>query len=204
MPDSDLLSQLTAFVSVVLIDVVLAGDNAVVVGTAASGLPPKQQRHVIMVGSALALVARVAFALIATKLLAIIGLTLAGGLLLLWVAWKIWREIRRGHVAADGHAAGGKPKSFGAAVVQVAVADISMSLDNVLAIAGAAHDHPWIMVFGLVLSIGLMAVAAGIIARMIDRYRWIAYVGLFIVLAVACKMIWEGGHEVANAVAAAG
>lgn len=203
MPDSDLLSQLTAFVSVVLIDVVLAGDNAVVVGTAAAGLPAKQQRHVIMVGSALALVARVAFALIATKLLAVIGLTLAGGLLLLWVAWKIWRELRRGR-GADGehHAATGRPKTFASAVVQVAVADISMSLDNVLAIAGAAHDHPWIMVFGLVLSIGLMAVAAGIIARMIDRYRWIAYVGLLIVLAVAGKMIWEGWHEVANAVAA--
>ena len=205
MPDSDLLSQLAAFVSVVLIDVVLAGDNAVVVGTAASGLPPKQQRHVIMVGSALALVARVAFALIATKLLAIIGLTLAGGLLLLWVAWKIWRELRRGRGAADTNvAASGKPKTFASAVVQVAVADISMSLDNVLAIAGAAHDHPWIMIFGLVLSIGLMAVAAGIIARMIDRYRWIAYVGLFIVLAVALRMIWEGWHEVANAVASAG
>ena len=202
MSDSDLFSQLTAFVSVVLIDVVLAGDNAVVVGTAAAGLPPKQQRHVIVVGSALALVARVAFALVATRLLAIIGLTLAGGLLLLWVAWKIWRELRRGQDAPEGDGSGGKPKSFGAAVVQVAVADISMSLDNVLAIAGAAHDHPWIMVFGLVLSIGLMAVAAGVIARMIDRYRWIAYVGLLIVLAVACKMIWEGWHEVANAVAA--
>jgi YjbE family integral membrane protein len=205
MPDSDLLSQLAAFVSVVLIDVVLAGDNAVVVGTAASGLPPKEQRHVIMVGSALALVARIAFALIATKLLAIIGLTLAGGLLLLWVAWKIWRELRRGHDEEHAHAAASrKPKSFGSAVIQVAVADISMSLDNVLAIAGAAHAHPWIMVFGLVLSIGLMAVAAGIIARMIDRYRWIAYVGLAIVLAVAGKMIWEGWHEVANAVATSG
>ena len=202
MSDSDLFSQLTAFVSVVLIDVVLAGDNAVVVGTAAAGLPPKQQRHVIVVGSALALVARVAFALVATRLLAIIGLTLAGGLLLLWVAWKIWRELRRGQDAPEGDGSGRKTKSFGAAVVQVAVADISMSLDNVLAIAGAAHDHPWIMVFGLVLSIGLMAVAAGVIARMIDRYRWIAYVGLLIVLAVACKMIWEGWHEVANAVAA--
>lgn len=202
MSDSDLFSQLTAFVSVVLIDVVLAGDNAVVVGTAAAGLPPKQQRQVIVVGSALALVARVAFALVATRLLAIIGLTLAGGLLLLWVAWKIWRELRRGQDTPEGDGSGGKTKSFGAAVVQVAVADISMSLDNVLAIAGAAHDHPWIMVFGLVLSIGLMAVAAGIIARMIDRYRWIAYVGLLIVLAVACKMIWEGWHEVANAVAA--
>src|SRR5918911_2448589 len=122
MADSEILSQLTAFVSVVLIDVVLAGDNAVVVGTAAAGLPPKQQRRVIMVGSALALVARVAFALIATQLLAIIGLTLAGGLLLLWVAWKIWRELRRGHGGdAQAHAvAGKKPKSFASAVVQVA------------------------------------------------------------------------------------
>jgi YjbE family integral membrane protein len=202
----ELLSQLTALVSVVLIDIVLAGDNAVVVGTAAAGLPPAQQRKVIMLGAGLALVARVLFALVAVQLLAIIGLLLAGGLLLLWVAWKIWRELHHGDragAAADGGAAhGGTPagaKTMRSAITQVAVADISMSLDNVLAVAGAARDHPYIMIFGLLLSIALMAVAAQLIARLIDRYRWIAYVGLAIVLLVAVKMIYEGGLEVLHA-----
>ena len=193
------MSQLTALLTVVMIDIVLAGDNAVVVGTAAAGLPPKQQRQVIVIGSALALAARVVFALIAVQLLAIIGLLLAGGLLLLWVGWKIWRELR----ASGDH--GEKPntttvapgaKTMRSAVMQVAVADISMSLDNVLAVAGAARDHPYIMIFGLVLSIALMAVAAQLIARLIERHRWIAYVGLAIVLFVAAKMIYEGGLEV--------
>lgn len=200
----ELLSQLTALVSVVLIDIVLAGDNAVVVGTAAAGLPPHQQRRVIMIGAALALVARVAFALIAVQLLAIIGLVLAGGLLLLWVAWKIWRELRHGgheevQAELDAKKALGT-KTMGSAIVQVAIADISMSLDNVLAVAGAARDHPYIMIFGLVFAIALMAVAAQLIARLIDRYRWIAYVGLIIVLVVAIKMIWEGGIEVLHAI----
>jgi YjbE family integral membrane protein len=203
----ELASQLTALVSVVLIDIVLAGDNAVVVGTAAAGLPAHQQRKVIMIGAALALLARVAFALIATQLLAIIGLLLAGGLLLLWVAWKIWRDLRSGgHEAAEAlaEASTGAPKTMGSAIAQVAVADISMSLDNVLAVAGAAREHPWIMIFGLLLSIALMAVAAQMIARLIDRHRWIAYVGLVIVLFVAFKMIYEGGIEVFHAVQAAG
>jgi YjbE family integral membrane protein len=194
----ELISQLTALVSVVLIDIVLAGDNAVVVGTAAAGLPPAQQRKVIMLGAGLALVARIAFALVAVQLLAIIGLVLAGGILLLWVAWKIWRELHNeGH--AEAHATSAKhagAKTMRSAIMQVAVADISMSLDNVLAVAGAARDHPYIMIFGLLLSIALMAVAAQLIARLIDRYRWIAYVGLIIVLMVAVKMIWEGGLEV--------
>ena len=196
----ELLSQLTALVSVVLIDIVLAGDNAVVVGTAAAGLPPVQQRKVIMLGAGLALVARVLFALVAVQLLAIIGLLLAGGILLLWVAWKIWRELHSdGHGAEAGSAPTGT-KTMRSAIMQVAVADISMSLDNVLAVAGAARDHPYIMIFGLVLSIALMAVAAQLIARLIDRYRWIAYVGLIIVLIVAVRMIWEGGFEVFHAV----
>ena len=198
----ELLSQLTALVSVVLIDIVLAGDNAVVVGTAAAGLPPVQQRRVIMLGAGLALVARVLFALVAVQLLAIIGLLLAGGILLLWVAWKIWRELHSDGHGADGatDAAAPATKTMRSAIMQVAVADISMSLDNVLAVAGAARDHPYIMIFGLVLSIALMAVAAQLIARLIDRYRWIAYVGLIIVLMVAVKMIWEGGFEVFHAV----
>jgi YjbE family integral membrane protein len=206
----DLLSAATALFSVVLIDIVLAGDNAVVVGTAAAGLPPRQQRQVIFLGAALALVARIAFALIATQLLAIIGLLLTGGLLLLWVAWKMWREIRaarsHSHHSAEGHDTAAAPvvagqKTFASAVMQVAVADISMSLDNVLAVAGAARDHPYIMIFGLVLSIALMAVAAGFIARFIDRHPWLAYVGLAIILLVALRMIWEGGHEVLQATA---
>ena len=194
----ELLSQLTALVSVVLIDIVLAGDNAVVVGTAAAGLPPAQQRKVIMLGAGLALVARIAFALVAVQLLAIIGLVLAGGILLLWVAWKIWRELHTGGHGGEGadSATPVAAKSMRSAIMQVAVADISMSLDNVLAVAGAARDHPYIMIFGLLLSIALMAVAAQLIARLIDRYRWIAYVGLVIVLIVAVKMIWEGGLEV--------
>ena len=196
----ELISQLTALFSVVLIDIVLAGDNAVVVGTAAAGLPAQQQRRVIVIGAALALVARILFALVAVQLLAIIGLLLAGGLLLLWVAWKIWRELHgHGHDEAASETVAGA-KTMRSAILQVAVADISMSLDNVLAVAGAARDHPYIMIFGLLLSIALMAVAAQMIARLIDRHRWIAYVGLAIVLLVAVKMIWEGGLEVLDAV----
>jgi YjbE family integral membrane protein len=204
--DPHLVQQLSAFLAVVMIDIVLAGDNAVVVGTAAAGLPPRQQRQVIALGASLALVARIIFALLATQLLAIVGLLLTGGLLLLWVAWKMWRELEADRAAAkheipsvvpgiEATAALGQ-KTFRSAVIQVAVADISMSLDNVLAVAGAARDHPWIMVFGLVLSIALMAVAAGFIARLIDRHRWLAYAGLAVILVVALKMIWEGGHEV--------
>lgn len=201
----ELISQLTALVSVVLIDIVLAGDNAVVVGTAAAGLPAAQQRKVIILGAGLALVARILFALVAVQLLAIIGLLLAGGILLLWVAWKIWRELHAGGHAGDGASAAAAPraKTMRSAIMQVAVADISMSLDNVLAVAGAARDHPYIMIFGLLLSIALMAVAAQMIARLIDRHRWIAYVGLAIVLFVAAKMIWEGGLEVLNAMGGA-
>lgn len=209
--DPTLSSQLTAFLAVVLIDIVLAGDNAVVVGTAAAGLPPIAQRRVIAIGATLALVARIGFALVAVQLLAIIGLLFAGGLLLLWVAWKMWRELEADRAAARheippilpgaGAVAPLGQKTFRSAVIQVAIADISMSLDNVLAVAGAARDHPWIMMFGLALSIALMAVAAGFIARLIDRYRWLAYVGLAIILVVAIKMMWEGGHEVLTATA---
>lgn len=206
LSDPAFTSQVSAFFAVVMIDIVLAGDNAVVVGTAAAGLPPRQQRQVIFLGASLALVARVIFALMAVQLLAIVGLLFAGGLLLLWVAWKMWRELQAGHAAenkeippilpgASPTAAVGQ-KTFRSAVIQVAIADISMSLDNVLAVAGAARDHPYIMIFGLVLAIALMAVAAGYIARLIDRYRWLAYIGLVIILIVALKMVWEGGHEI--------
>jgi YjbE family integral membrane protein len=209
--DPTLSAQLTALLAVIMIDIVLAGDNAVVVGTAAAGLPPVAQRRVIAIGATLALVARICFALVAMQLLAIIGLLFAGGLLLLWVAWKMWRELEADRAAARheippvlpgaGPVAPIGQKTFRSAVIQVAVADISMSLDNVLAVAGAARDHPWIMIFGLALSIALMAVAAGFIARLIDRYRWLAYVGLAIILVVALKMMWEGGYEVLAATA---
>ncbi len=197
-----LLSQLTAFLSVVLIDVVLAGDNAVVVGTAASGLSPRHRGRVLLFGVLLALVARITFALIAVDLLAFVGLMFAGGLLLLWVAWKMWREIRARSMAlklagADGGAPGEQAaKSPGSAILQIAFADLSMSLDNVLAVAGAAREHPYIMVFGLFLSIALMGVAANYVARMIERHHWIAYLGLFLVLYVALDMIVEGGREI--------
>ncbi len=208
--DPLLASQIQAFVSVVLIDIVLAGDNAVVVGTAAAGLPPRQQRRVIALGASLALVLRVLFALVAVQLLSVFGLVLAGGLLLLWVAWKMWRELHPAD-GTDGEAAnaatavvGAGGKTFASAVAQVTVADVSMSLDNVLAVAGAAREHPYIMAFGLVLSVALMAVAAGFIARLVERHRWIAYVGIAIVLYVALDMIWEGGLEVWHGLEAAG
>lgn len=200
---------LAAFGQVVLIDVVLAGDNAIVVGALAAGLPAAQRRKVIMIGIAAALMLRIIFALLVTQLLQIVGLILAGGLLLLWVAWKMYREIKPGKVMIDGPGdddfiATGVPapaKSFVAAAWAVALADVSMSLDNVLAVAGAAREHPDIMVIGLVLSVGLMGIAANIIAIYIERFRWIAYVGLAVIVYVAFKMIHEGFVEVAPVVA---
>lgn len=201
-----LLSELYVFGTVVVIDLVLAGDNAVVVGMAASGLPRAQQRRVILIGIGLALLFRVAFAAVAIQLLAIIGLLLAGGLLLLWVAWKMWRELRNGSFAVDPLEAGSgagedgsRRKTQGAAILQIAVADLSMSLDNVLAVAGAARDHIEALIFGLVLSIVLMGVAATYIARILARYHWLNYVGLAIIAVVALTMIWEGGLEVWHA-----
>jgi YjbE family integral membrane protein len=201
----DLLSQLYAFASVVMIDLVLAGDNAVVVGLAASGLPRDQQRQVIMIGIVLAMLCRIAFAVVAVQLLAIIGLLLAGGLLLLWVAWKMWRELHPPaglQVTAHGNPRQGA-KTRTTAIVQIAIADISMSLDNVLAVAGAARDHMAMLVFGLVLSVALMGVAATYIARLLERHRWLSYLGLAIITLVALTMIWEGASEVWTAVASA-
>ncbi len=197
-------AALAALLEILAIDIVLAGDNAIVVGALAAGLPAEQRRKVIMIGVAAALVLRIAFALIVTQLLQIVGLILAGGLLLLWVAWKMWRELRHNsessgsaEIAGDEHSGLRPAKSFASAAWGVAVADVSMSLDNVLAVAGAARDHPWILVFGLVLSVVLMGVAANFIARYIERYRWIAYVGLAVIVWVAGKMIWDGWHDVA-------
>ncbi len=208
---------LTAFFQVILIDLVLAGDNAIVIGLAASGLPPDQRNKAIIIGIAAATGLRIFFASITVWLLAMVGLLLAGGILLLWVCWKMWRELRTtvaeseaasealagADLNADGTIAGGAPrKSLKQAAVQIVIADVSMSLDNVLAVAGAARDHPVVLVFGLALSIALMGIAATFIARLLQRFRWIAYVGLVIILYVALRMIWEGGWEIEEAIAA--
>lgn len=186
-------TALAAFVQVLMIDVVLAGDNAVVVGALAAGLPPEQRKRVIMIGIVAALVLRIGFALIVTWLMGIVGLIFAGGLLLLWVSYKMWRELREHGAHRDEMDSGVRPaKSFAAAAWAVAVADVSMSLDNVLAVAGAAREHPGILIIGLLLSVALMGLAANLIARYIERYRWIAYVGLVIIVYVAVKMIYEG------------
>ena len=199
---------MTAFVEILVIDVVLAGDNAIVVGALAAGLPTEQRKKVIMIGVIAALVLRVAFALVVTQLLQIVGLILAGGLLLLFVAWKMWRELRHQsqsggspEIVGDEHSGVRPARSYASAAWGVAVADISMSLDNVLAVAGAAKDHPYVLVFGLVLSVILMGIAANFIARYIERYRWIGYVGLLVILWVAGKMIWEGFYDVAPLIA---
>jgi YjbE family integral membrane protein len=201
-------AALSAFVQIIFIDIVLAGDNAIVVGALAAGLPAEQRRKVIMIGVLAALVLRIAFALLVTQLLQIVGLVLAGGILLLWVAWRMYREIRHKdesagseEVVGDEHSGLKPAKSFASAAWGVALADVSMSLDNVLAVAGAAREHPYVLVFGLVLSVLLMGLAANFIARYIDRYRWIAWAGLLVILWVACKMIYEGAGHVAPHIA---
>lgn len=215
---SELISPeaLSAFFQVIFIDLVLAGDNAIVIGLAASGLPREQRNRAILVGIIAATVLRIIFASITTWLLAIVGLLVAGGILLLWVCWKMWRELRI--TASESHAAqealadedldrsGGigesaPRKTFAQAAWQIVIADVSMSLDNVLAVAGAAREHPIVLIFGLVLSIALMGLAASFIAGLLERYRWIAYAGLAIILYVALKMIWEGAFEVRDAIA---
>ena len=197
---------LTAFFSVLMIDLVLAGDNAIVVGALAAGLPAEQRRKVILIGVIAALVLRIGFALIVTQLLAIVGLVLAGGLLLLWVAWRMWRDLRHAgespgsaEISGDEHSGLRSAKSFAGAAWGVAVADVSMSLDNVLAVAGAAREHPGILIVGLIFAVALMGLAANIVAKYIERYRWIGFVGLLVILWVAGKMIWEGWHEVGPA-----
>lgn len=188
-------SALAAFGQVILIDVMLAADNAIVVGALAAGLPPASRRKVILIGITAALVLRIVFALAITQLMQFVGLVFAGGLLLLWVAWKMWREL-----ASDGQADNGDegvpvPKSFAAAAWSVAIADVSMSLDNVLAVAGAAHEHPGILIVGLMLSVALTGLAANLLARVIERYRWVAYVGLIVILYVAVRMILDGWSD---------
>src|SRR5215510_11368231 len=192
---------IAAFVQVIMIDLVLAGDNAVVIGLAAAGLPPPQRSKAILVGIIAATVLRLAFAAIAVELLEIAGLLLAGGILLLWVCWKMWRDLRgpdrkETDAALRRQESNVPRKTFAQAAWQIVVADISMSLDNVLAVPGAARDHPVALIFGLALSIVLMGVAASFIARLLNRHRWIAYVGLAIILYVAADMIWRGALEV--------
>jgi len=208
-------SQLAALAQVIAIDLVLAGDNAIVVGMAAAAVPMENRRKVILWGISAAIVLRIIFALATTQLLAVIGLTLAGGVLLLWVCWKMFRELHTGgkdevtpdevmdapDVAVDGGPGGAAIAVAGgttvmAAVWQIMVADVSMSLDNVLAVAGAAKEHPTVLVIGLLLSVALMGAAANLIAKLLHKHRWIGWVGLAIITYVALDMIWRGSNEV--------
>jgi YjbE family integral membrane protein len=206
---AEIFSQeaLAAFLQVVMIDLVLAGDNAIVIGLAAAGLPKDQRNKAILIGIIAATILRIAFASVTVQLLQIIGLLLAGGVLLLWVCWKMWRELRTpSHdvdealdgqdINADGKIAGQPRKTLGQAIWQITLADVSMSLDNVLAVAGAAREHPYILIFGLALSIALMGFAANFIAHLLQKHRWIAYVGLLIILYVALDMSYRGALEV--------
>jgi YjbE family integral membrane protein len=194
--------QLGALLQVVLIDLVMSGDNAIIIGLAVAGLPKENRGKIIFWGVAGATLLRIAFAAVTTELLQIIGLTLAGGLLLLWVAYRMYRELRlkSKHAASEvSHAATAAPKTMRQAMIQIIAADVSMSLDNVLAVAGAARDHMVVLWFGLILSVILMAVASSFIARILDRYHWVAWVGFAIILYVAGDMIWDGTHEVVGA-----
>ena len=207
---------MVAFLQVVMIDLVLAGDNAIVIGLAAAGLPPAQRKQAILVGILAATVLRILFAGVTTQLLQIVGLMFAGGILLLWVCWKMWRELQTApaeeqtdflvsyDINTDGTIAGrARRKTFGQAALQIVVADVSMSLDNVLAVAGAAREHPIILVCGLLLSIALMGVAANMVARLLQKHRWIGYVGLAIILYVAGEMIYRGANELKPTINAA-
>jgi YjbE family integral membrane protein len=215
MTDLITTEAMVAFLQVVMIDLVLAGDNAIVIGLAAAGLPPAQRKQAILVGILAATVLRILFAGVTTQLLQIVGLMFAGGILLLWVCWKMWRELRTSpaeeqtaflvsyDINADGTIAGrARRKTFGQAALQIVVADVSMSLDNVLAVAGAAREHPVVLIFGLSLSILLMGVAARFIASLLHKYRWIAYLGLGVILYVALGMVFRGAQELTPVVSA--
>jgi YjbE family integral membrane protein len=210
-------AELVAFAQVILVDLVLAGDNAIVIGVAVASLPVQERARVMVVGIAAATLLRIVFASITVQLLQVIGLLLAGGILLLWVSWKLWRELqamRRARTAmsitevgVDGEertrnaAPPARPKTRREAITQIVVADVSMSLDNVLAVAGIAREHAWVLVFGLALSVAFMGLAAVMIARLLDRHHWIAYVGLAVIFYVALRMIWDGAWEVAQVAA---
>jgi YjbE family integral membrane protein len=217
MTDLFVPEAIAAFFQVIIIDLSLAGDNAIVVGMAAAGLPPAQRTRAIVFGMMGATVLLVLFAGITTQLLKIVGLLFAGGVLLLWVCWKMWRELRYGSeeleavealtgfdINSDGTIAGRAPrKTLAQAAMQIIVADLSMSLDNVLAVAGAAREHPFVLVFGLSLSIVTMGIAASFIARLLQKYRWIAYIGLAVIFYVALDMVYRGALELQPIVSAA-
>ena len=188
-------SGISALLQVLFIDLVLAGDNAVVVGLAVAGLPAAERRRAVVLGIGIATVLRIVLATVTVSLLAIVGLVLAGGLLLLWVCWRMYRDLRAASTAAEARPAA---KSLGAALWQIVVADVSMSLDNVLGVAGAARGHPYVLALGLVISVGLMGLAANALARVLERWRWVGWFGLAVVAFVALRMIWEGSREVVH------
>ena len=212
MPEIFSSEAVSAFFQVIFINLVLSGDNAIVIGLAAAGLPAEQRNKAVVIGILAATGLRIVFAALTVQLLEIVGILLAGGILLLWVCWKMWRELRHtqseetgaqealadADLNADGAVVGNTVprKTLREAATQIIIADVSMSLDNVLAVAGASRQYPYILIFGLVLSIALMGIAASLIARLLSKYRWIAYVGLLIILYVAIEMIWRGSEEV--------
>ncbi|MBN8873557.1 MAG: YjbE family putative metal transport protein [Rhodospirillales bacterium] len=201
----DVVAAFATLAEVVFINVVLSADNAVVIGMAALGLPAQQRLRALWIGIGVATVLRIGFAIVATSMLQVIGLLLAGGILLLWVAWKLWREMTASAREQEAAAAGGATsspatKTLGRALWQIVVADVSMSLDNVLAVAGAALHHPTILALGLAISVLLMGAAASLVARILERHHWVAYIGLVVILYVAVKMIWHGAQDVGHAV----
>ena len=196
------LADLNALLQVIFVDLMMAADNAIVVGMAAASLPDDERKKVIAIGIVAATVLRILFALVTVQLLQIVGLVLAGGLLLLWVSWKLWREIEAqrkggGEIEAEDETNPPARKSFKEAVIQIVIADVSISLDNVLAVAGIARDTTWVLVVGLVLSVAFMGFAAGFIARVLEKHHWIAYAGLLVICYVAAVMIADGMTQIA-------
>lgn len=206
MLDSLMTPELTAFLQIIVIDIVMSGDNAIIIGMAAAGLPPELRKKAIFWGIIGATVLRIFFAVIVVQLLSIIGIKVIGGLLLLWVCWRMWQEIRAGATVediereAEENAKKGPPKTLRTAMVNIIVADATMSLDNVLAVAGAARDHLEMLIFGLVLSIALMALMANYIAKLLEKHTWLGYLGLAIIAYVAIQMIWQGSGEVMDVI----
>ena len=206
MLDSLMTPELTAFLQIIVIDIVMSGDNAIIIGMAAAGLPPELRKKAIFWGIIGATVLRIFFAVIVVQLLSIIGIKVIGGLLLLWVCWRMWQEIRAGATVediereAEENAKKGPPKTLRTAMVNIIVADATMSLDNVLAVAGAARDHLEMLIFGLALSIALMALMANYIAKLLEKHTWLGYLGLAIIAYVAIQMIWQGSGEVMDVI----
>ena len=206
MLDSLMTPELTAFLQIIVIDIVMSGDNAIIIGMAAAGLPPELRKKAIFWGIIGATVLRIFFAVIVVQLLSIIGIKVIGGLLLLWVCWRMWQEIRAGATVediereAEENARKGPTKTLRTAMVNIIVADATMSLDNVLAVAGAARDHLEMLIFGLVLSIALMALMANYIAKLLEKHTWLGYLGLAIIAYVAIQMIWQGSGEVMDVI----